>query len=145
MRNALLIPVLIIMPTVGYADDNTVPWHATWMLEAVGIVVALLIATLLWLFRRIMASFIGATVLITAVFFVLLAFFGRAVGVYDAFLGTTYAYPYRSQDLPPTPADPVDIRQGGYPHMPQHDEQDGIEPFDDSAPSFEEFFQSTDE
>lgn len=127
LRYALLFAAVLCVPALAAAESTAPAWHAGWPLEALGIVVALALSVLLWLIRRVLATFIHLVVLTLAVGFMLLAFFGRDLGVYDALLGTRYAHP-------DTPL--LRLR----PPVPDGD-RGVVEPYDTSAPSFEEFFR----
>lgn len=124
---ALLVCSSLIVGNLS-ASDSSEPWHASWMLEAVGVGAVLVFVLILWGLRKVAATFIHIVVLLVAAALLLLALFGRSLGLYDALLGTSYA----GNDAPLS-------RLNSQAH---HEE---VERDDPNAPSFEEFFRDNPE
>ena len=76
------------------------------MLEAAGVGAVIMLAIILWVLRKVAAAFIHIVVLLVAAVLLLVAIFGRSLGVYDVFLGTSYA----QSDAPAHRLRPTDSR-----------------------------------
>ena len=124
MKYALPLCALVLFAPQLAATDSAGPWHATWVLEAVGVGAVLLFALIMWGLRKVAAAFIHVVVLLVAAGLLLLAIFGRSLGLYDAILGTSYA----GSDA---------LIQG----VRSSSDDAEVERHDPNAPTYEEFFR----
>jgi hypothetical protein len=123
------ILILLVVAGALFAAEpggGSAAWHSGWMLEAVGIVAALVIGLVLWFARKLLAAAIGIVVILATAGLVALALFGRDIGIYDIILKTDYADPAKRARLDEA------IHRAG----------EAVETWDDDAPTFEEFERS---